>query len=130
VVPLDELPLTRHGKVDVRRLPAPDRRRAGPVEFVPPRTDAEALVADVWSEVLDLEKVGALDDFFTIGGHSLHATRVAARLRAVLDVDVPIRTLFTHTTVTALATALEELLVADVRELSDDEASRRLDPRP
>ncbi|SEG80939.1 amino acid adenylation domain-containing protein [Actinacidiphila yanglinensis] len=95
---LDALPLTPNGKVDRRALPAPGRVRS---RGGPPRTDAERRVAAVFAEVLDLEAVGADDDFFALGGHSLLATRVAARLGAI-----PVRTLFTHPTVSALASAL------------------------
>jgi aryl carrier-like protein len=62
------------------------------------------------------------DDFFAIGGHSLLATRVAARLTATVEVTVPLRMLFTHPTLAALAAAVEELIVADLDQLSDDEA--------
>jgi amino acid adenylation domain-containing protein len=123
-VTLDALPLTVAGKVDVAALPAPDPVSA-PV-FVAPRTDAEELVVSVWAEVLVLEqhRIGALDDFFALGGHSLLATRMVALLRATLDVDVPIRTVFDHPSVAALAGAVEELLVEELSGLPEDEAAR------
>ncbi|MFB4280085.1 amino acid adenylation domain-containing protein [Nonomuraea sp. MTCD27] len=95
--------------------------------YVTPRTDAEALVADVWSDLLGVSRVGAADDFFHLGGHSLLAVRAAARLRATVDVDVPIRTFFTHRTVEEFAAAMEDLLLADLEGLSDEEAIRLLD---
>jgi hypothetical protein len=118
---LDELPLTRHGKVDRRALPYPKiEPEAG---SVPPRTDAEQLVAEVYGEVLGVGEVGALDDFFAIGGHSLLAARVIARIRSITGVDVPIRTMFDGSTVAALAEAVETLLVEELEELSDEEAA-------
>ncbi|MFG6192107.1 amino acid adenylation domain-containing protein [Nonomuraea sp. JJY05] len=119
---LDALPLTRNGKLDRAALPEPD----APVgsDDTPPRTDAEELVADVWAEVLGADKIGAFDDFFALGGHSLLAIRVAARLRALAGVDLPIRTLFDRRTVAALAQAVEEALVAEVAGLSDEQVMR------
>ncbi|GAB1823417.1 amino acid adenylation domain-containing protein [Herbidospora sp. RD11066] len=119
-VSLDALPLTPNGKLDRLALPEPEPQRQR--SFVAPRSDAEALVADVWSEVLGVEGVGVFDDFFELGGHSLLAVRVAARLDGTIGVVVPIRTLFTHSTVEALAQAVEELLLAEFDDLSDEEA--------
>jgi Acyl-CoA synthetases (AMP-forming)/AMP-acid ligases II len=126
-VPLDALPLTVTGKVDLVALPAPGPEPAA--EFVPLRTDAEALVASVWAKVLDLEaeRVGVLDDFFALGGHSLLAARVAALLRNAIDAEVPIRTVFDQPTVAGLATALEKLLIEQLSGLSDAEAAHLLD---
>ncbi len=103
---LDALPLTPSGKIDHGALPVPDERAAPTVEHVEPRTPQEEAVAAVWREVLGRPRVGALDDFFRIGGHSLLATGVTIRLRDALGVDVPVRALFDHSTVAALAAAL------------------------
>ncbi|GII78505.1 hypothetical protein Sru01_34870 [Sphaerisporangium rufum] len=126
VVTLDALPMTPNGKIDRAALPVPRREAAG--GYVAPRTDAESLVTEVWAEVLGLDAVGAEDDFFAIGGHSLHAVRVVSRLRAIVEVDVPIRTLFARPTAASLAAAVEELLVAEMDRLSDEEAERLLGP--
>ncbi|GAA3123836.1 non-ribosomal peptide synthetase [Streptosporangium carneum] len=120
-VRLEGLPLTRSGKIDRAALPAP---AVSTEAKVAPRGDAEELVAEVFGEVLGIGEVGAFDDFFALGGHSLLATRVIARLRAVVEVEVPIRTLFARSTVAGLAASLEELLIAELAELSDDEAAR------
>ncbi|MFC4531516.1 amino acid adenylation domain-containing protein [Sphaerisporangium dianthi] len=124
-VPMDALPLTVTGKVDLTALPAPAPEPA--VEFVRPRTDAETLVARVWAEVLGLEEIGALDDFFALGGHSLLAIRVAALLRNAVDVEVPIRTVFDRPTVAGLADAVESLLIEQLSGLSETEAAHLLD---
>ena len=124
-VSLPALPLTITGKVDVAALPAP-----GPgvgAEFVAPRTDAEALVATVWGELLGVEQVGVHDDFFALGGHSLLATRVAALLRNAIDTEVPIRTLFDHPTVAGLAAAVERLVIEELSSLTEAEAARLLE---
>ncbi|WP_426746468.1 amino acid adenylation domain-containing protein [Myxococcus faecalis] len=108
-IPLESLPRTSHGKLDRRALPAVSRdalarARAEPVA---PRTATEALVARVWGEVLELQRVGVLDDFFDLGGHSLLATRIVSRLSAAAGVELPLRTLFERPTVAALAQALD-----------------------
>ncbi|MFJ5534653.1 non-ribosomal peptide synthase/polyketide synthase [Streptomyces sp. NPDC093261] len=108
-VPMAALPLTVNGKLDRRALPAP-----GPDGFatgadrIAPRTPAERLVAASWADVLDTDEVAAGDDFFALGGDSLLAVRVTARLRAAFGADVSPRLLFTHPTVAALAAALGE----------------------
>ncbi|MBO3751358.1 amino acid adenylation domain-containing protein [Streptosporangiaceae bacterium NEAU-GS5] len=118
-VRLDALPLTRAGKVDRAALPPPDKPAAA--ERVPPRGDAEELVAGIWRDLLGVEP-GAFDDFFALGGHSLMATRVAARLRRAVGVEVPIRTIFERPSVAGLAAAVEELVVAELAEMTDEEA--------
>ncbi|MEU9836511.1 amino acid adenylation domain-containing protein [Streptosporangium sp. NPDC048047] len=104
---LDELPLKSHGKVDRSRLPDPGAD-APAIGFVPPRTPAEETVAAIWADVLELERVGALDDFFDLGGHSLLAMRVVARLRKeVPGRPLTVLELFKHRTVADLARLLE-----------------------
>ncbi|MBO3750527.1 amino acid adenylation domain-containing protein [Streptosporangiaceae bacterium NEAU-GS5] len=126
-VRVDALPLTVGGKVDLAALPAPAPAPA--VVHIAPRGDAEHLVASVWAEVLriDQDTIGALDDFFALGGHSLLATRVTARLRSAIDADVTIRMVFDHPTVEQLAAAVEELLIAELAGLSEEDALRLLD---
>ncbi|MFL6120787.1 non-ribosomal peptide synthetase, partial [Actinophytocola sp.] len=102
-VALDEFPLTPTGKVDRKALPAP---RQDTAERTAPRTPEEHAVAAAWREVLDRPSIGIHENFFEVGGHSLLATRVAVRLRATQGVDVPVRALFDHATVAALAAAL------------------------
>ncbi|MGW0605838.1 amino acid adenylation domain-containing protein [Streptomyces sp. NPDC002640] len=123
---LDALPLTPNGKLDRRALPDPRSLARSRPAYEAPRTEAEELVAEVWQEVLGVERVGVLDDFFDLGGHSLLATRVVARIRATADLAVPLRTLFTHRTVAAFADAVEAALVAELAELSEETAEELL----
>ncbi|MER7756434.1 amino acid adenylation domain-containing protein [Kitasatospora sp. NPDC097643] len=127
---LDALPLNVNGKVDRKALPAPETQPGDEAGYVEPRSDAEVLVAEVWCEVLGLERVGAHDDFFAIGGNSLLAMKVVSRLRDAIDLEVPVRTLFTHPVLARLADAVEALLIADLEELSDDEARDLLGDGP
>ncbi len=108
-VVLDALPLTPNGKVDRAALPAPAHdQRSFETVFVAPRGPFEELVAEVWSAVLGVKRVGALDNFFDLGGHSLLATQVMSRIRDTFGFDVPLRELFANPTVAALSTQIAE----------------------
>ncbi|QSQ15806.1 non-ribosomal peptide synthase/polyketide synthase [Myxococcus landrumensis] len=103
-VVLESLPLTPNGKLDRRALPAPEAGAASTAAgHEPPATPLEELLASIWSEVLRVERVGRHDDFFALGGHSLVATQVVARLRVALGVEVPLRALFEAPTLEGLA---------------------------
>ncbi|MBO3748353.1 amino acid adenylation domain-containing protein [Streptosporangiaceae bacterium NEAU-GS5] len=117
LIVLAQIPLTANGKVDRDALPAPGSqpREGG---YVPVRTPAEALVAEVWAGVLGRERVGASDDFFALGGHSLVAMQVIARLRAATGRTVPIQALFEHPTVAGLAAVVDTLPTGDDDELT------------
>jgi amino acid adenylation domain-containing protein len=116
-VRLDALPLTATGKVDRAALPPP--AAVAEVGAQPPTGDAEQLVASVWSVVLRREHLDRRDDFFALGGHSLSAMRVAARLTALIEVDVPVRLIFAHRTLVAQAAAVEALLIEALDALPD-----------
>ncbi|MFG1811492.1 amino acid adenylation domain-containing protein [Streptomyces sp. NPDC049040] len=127
VVALPALPLTANGKVDTAALPAP--AAADEAVFEEPRTDAEKLVAGIFAELLQAGRVGALDDFFSLGGHSLMAVRAIGRLRAVVGLDIPVRLLFDQPTVEGFARAVEAELLAEIDRLTDDEAAAQLAAR-
>jgi amino acid adenylation domain-containing protein len=112
-VPLDRLPLTRNGKVDRRALPEPEADAAAGADYVAPRTPTEEVLAGVWAGLLGRERVGATDGFFELGGHSLLATRVVSRLREDFGVEVPVRAVFEHPTLGALAAEIDRLLRAE-----------------
>ena len=101
-VMLETLPLTANGKVDRNRLPAPEQRDLGEA-YVGPRTLLEEALCGIWSEVLNVERVGVFDNFFELGGHSLLATQAASRMRTLAGVEVPLRWLFERPTVGELA---------------------------
>ncbi|MGW4327441.1 amino acid adenylation domain-containing protein [Nocardia sp. NPDC004573] len=103
-VVLDALPLNVNGKLDRKALPEPEFEVQA---FRVPSTPIEEIVASVFVEVLGVERVGADDDFFALGGNSLLATQVAARIGAALDARVPVRTIFEASTVAGLATKAE-----------------------
>ncbi|WP_459546692.1 amino acid adenylation domain-containing protein [Nocardia sp. X0981] len=102
IMVLDRVPLTPVGKLDRRALPEPVF--AGAAVFREPETPVERTIAEVFAEVLGVGSVGADDSFFALGGDSLVATRVAARLGTALDTEVPVRWLFETPRVSQLAT--------------------------
>ncbi|MHC9297516.1 amino acid adenylation domain-containing protein, partial [Mycobacterium sp. LTG2003] len=104
VVVLTEFPLTSSGKIDRRALPEPTFAASS---FRAPQTDTEKIVAEVFTEVLGLGRAGLDDDFFALGGDSLIAIRVSARLQAALGRHVPVRYLFDAPTIGGLADHLE-----------------------
>ncbi|MFJ1552038.1 condensation domain-containing protein, partial [Streptomyces sp. NPDC088246] len=107
-VELAALPLTPNGKIDRAALPTPEAVRQGMAGFVAPTSVTEELLADVWSTVLGVDQVGAVDDFFELGGHSLLATQVVSRIRDVFAAEVPLAALFDRPTVRELAALIDE----------------------
>ncbi|MBG9744209.1 non-ribosomal peptide synthetase, partial [Paenibacillus alvei] len=107
VVQLEELPLTSNGKIDRKALPEPEGTLQTGTEYAAPRTTTEAKLAQLWQEVLGLERVGIRDNFFDIGGHSLRAMTLVSRIHQTLEAEVPLRQLFLSPTIEGLAAALE-----------------------
>ena len=108
-VRLESLPLTANGKLDRKALPAPDREAYAMSGYEGPVGETETTVAGIWAELLQLEQVGRRDNFFQLGGHSLLATQVIARLRNVLQVEIPLQALFENRTLASLAAAIEKM---------------------
>ncbi|MEV4380195.1 amino acid adenylation domain-containing protein [Streptosporangium sp. NPDC049644] len=106
-VMLDALPRTARGKIDRAALPAPGHHRPELDEaYTAPRDPAERALAEIWCEVLGVDRVGVHDDVFDLGCDSLLLIRALARIRARLGADVPVRSAFEHPTVAALAATL------------------------
>jgi hypothetical protein len=100
---LDALPMTPNGKVDRRALPAPDGTRAAGEGFVAPRAGLESTLADIWRDVLRVDRVGVHDNFFDLGGHSLLLTQVHQKVRERVDQNTPMMVLFRFPTIRSLA---------------------------
>ncbi|WP_062053012.1 hybrid non-ribosomal peptide synthetase/type I polyketide synthase [Aquimarina longa] len=101
-VKLDEIPLTSNGKLDKKALPDPDRSELSVREYVAPRNETEEQLVVIWQELLGVQQVGVYDNFFELGGHSLLATRLVSMIRKELCIEISIREVFTHTTISAL----------------------------
>ena len=98
---LDRLPLTLHGKLDRNALPAPDHLQSDGV-FTAPRTDAEKLLAQIWSDVLGVERVGVHDNFFDLGGDSILSIQIVAKAQEQ-GLNLSIQLLFQNPTISDLA---------------------------
>jgi len=133
---LEALPLSPHGKVDRKALPAPAIDPAGAVGgrsggYAAPSDLVEEIVAGIWSEVLGRDRIGAHDDFFALGGHSLLATQVVSRVHAALGVELPLRRLFEAPTVASLARAIRVIqAVEEVRPAAPLVPTPRLGEAP
>ncbi|MBZ4422890.1 amino acid adenylation domain-containing protein [Myxococcus sp. RHSTA-1-4] len=128
---LEALPLTPSGKVDRRSL----RARAAPTgnaaaEYVAPATPEELALAGIWSELLGRPRIGARDDFFALGGHSLMAARIVSRVREALGVELPLTAVFEAPTLAGMADVVSRL-AGSMKELAGApiaRVSRELDP--
>jgi amino acid adenylation domain-containing protein len=108
---LETLPLTPNGKLDRQALPDPGQARlTDTADFVPPRNPVEAALVEIWSDLLGDRRIGAHDDFFERGGHSLMAIRLLARVRRTFDVEVPLEDFLTNPTIAQLARTLARVL--------------------
>jgi acyl carrier protein len=111
---LDALPVAVTGKVDRRALPDPTGHRLESGEdFVPPRTPLEEMMAEIWAEVLKIDRVGIHDNFWDLGGHSLLATKALARVNEAFGVELPLQALFKSPTIAGFTAAIGEILLAE-----------------
>ncbi|MEM9271688.1 MAG: amino acid adenylation domain-containing protein [Cyanobacteria bacterium P01_F01_bin.143] len=104
---ITNIPLAPSGKVDRKALPEPNISRTE-TEFVLPRNATEKTIVDIYGEILKQDKISINDNFFEIGGHSLIATRVISQIRQIFKVELPLRTLFEHPTIVALAQEIQK----------------------
>jgi acyl-coenzyme A synthetase/AMP-(fatty) acid ligase/acyl carrier protein len=116
---LDALPLTVQGKIDLDLLPVPEP--AAPAEFEPPRSPTEMVIAQIWAEVLGVQRVGLRDNFFALGGHSMRAVAATSRLRAAFDCPIQVRHLFENPTARQLSAEVERQLTEQISAMSDEE---------
>jgi hypothetical protein len=134
---LETLPLTANGKVDHQALPAPDGDRPALTNsYVAPQNALETLLTNLWAKILGLERVGVNDSFFDLGGQSLLATQLLARINELLNIQVPLKTLFAKPAVADFCAALlfeagpgaertAELLLA-ISNMPEEDATRLL----
>ena len=126
-VSLAALPMTSSGKIDKDALPEPsDDNSLEQNQFRAPTTPTETRLAAIVAEVLNTPEIGADDNFFLIGGHSLLGTQVVIRAREAFGVELTLWHLFEAQTVANLAATIEQLLLAKLEAMSDEEAQRLL----
>ncbi|HEY0640976.1 MAG TPA: amino acid adenylation domain-containing protein [Pseudonocardiaceae bacterium] len=119
-VTLDRLPLTPNGKVDRKALPAPEPVTVMGLDHEPPFGDCEEILAEVWIDVLGLSRVDRRDNFFALGGHSLQATRMLARVRDQFEIELPVRAVFEAPTLAGLAARIEKTLLAELELVGEN----------
>ncbi|PSF28880.1 non-ribosomal peptide synthetase, partial [Aphanothece hegewaldii CCALA 016] len=142
---LDAFPLTPNGKIDLAEIRFAARNALPKTDLlnndlsIAPRNSTEQLIADIWTDILKLEKVGIYDNFFELGGHSLLATQIMSRVREEFKIEIPLRTLFETPTIIGLAEfiinqqleqvddELLESLLTEINDLSDEEIQKLLD---
>jgi amino acid adenylation domain-containing protein len=105
---LDQLPLTPNRKVDRNALPNPEELAVKPELMNEPRTPIQTALAAIWHDVLNPNRLSIYDNFFNLGGHSLHATQVMSRINSCFHIDLPLRRLFEAPTIASLARCIEE----------------------
>jgi amino acid adenylation domain-containing protein/non-ribosomal peptide synthase protein (TIGR01720 family) len=137
-VMLDEMPLSANGKLDRKRLPAPNLGEQISKQYVAPRNETEQILAEIWQDVLGIEQVGITDDFFDLGGHSLVAIQIRSRIQICFDLDFPVKNIFEKSTIEVLANEVVRLqinqhdknlldeLLKELDQLSDEDAKQLL----
>jgi natural product biosynthesis luciferase-like monooxygenase protein len=110
IVLMTQFPQTPNKKIDRNALPAvePDLTK-NESDFEPPATEVEKSLAELWKELLEVQNIGRQDNFFESGGHSLLAMQLVVRVRTRFGVDLPLKNLFEHPTIAALAEAIDAL---------------------
>ncbi|MGF1739614.1 amino acid adenylation domain-containing protein [Vibrio profundum] len=109
---LDQIPVSANGKVDRKKLPEPDQGMTGH-EHAEPQGEVERELSSIWCEVLQLEKVSRYDDFFSLGGDSLLAMKVATRIQKGLDIDMTVKSIFDHRRFDRLAAEIEQQIQSE-----------------
>jgi acyl carrier protein len=117
---LQRMPLTPSGKIDRKALLAHEDLLSGRTQaYVAPGNPVQQTMAELWSELLNVEKVGIHDDFFEAGGHSLLATRLVSHIRRAFDVEIPLRSLFESPTISQISELVQSIKWASGRIESD-----------
>lgn len=122
IVFIEKFPLTSNGKLDREALPPPEFAHRESSRG--PRTPHEEILAGLFAEILEVQRVSIDDNFFDLGGHSLLATQLISRIRSALGVDVPIGAVFDAPSVAGMAEIVEAIILEQVEGMSEQEASR------
>ncbi len=120
---IDEIPLTSNGKLDKKALPKPTDFMERITEYVPPQTDTEKKLVDIWKKELGLEKLGIMDSFFTVGGDSIKSLRLLNAINKTFDVDLKLAHLYQNETIKGFAPVIEQHKNVDSTVQYKDELS-------
>lgn len=124
-VRMEALPVTANGKVDRAALPVPcDDNRLGEDNFVAPSGPVQERLAVILASLLHVERIGANDNFFLLGGHSLLGTQLIARVSETFGIELPLLQLFDHPTLAEMSDAIETLILTKLETASADDAHR------
>ncbi|MBD2813655.1 amino acid adenylation domain-containing protein [Xenorhabdus sp. Flor] len=115
-IPLERMPLTLNNKVDKKALPIPNEDDLRRQNYVAPRNEIEIKIGQLWKHLLNVSQVGIYDNFFTLGGHSLQATRLISSIRNELEIEVPLRSVFEHPTLEQLSQVITIHLIKEKRK--------------
>lgn len=127
LIHLIEIPLTVNGKVNTKLLPKPNEENQEESEtFVQASGPVEEHVTKIWSSFFPNNKIGANDDFFKLGGTSLSAMEVSLQICNDFEIDLPLQMIFRHSTISSISTQIEEIIMREIDDLTDDEAEIEL----
>jgi amino acid adenylation domain-containing protein len=118
---VDTLPLLPNGKLDRAALGKLKALGGQPAGIIAPRSDAEAALAPIWQELLNLDQIGMTDNFFGLGGHSLLATRLVSRIRDAIGIELPLPDVFLHPTIAEQALIIEAKLLGEIESMSEEQ---------
>lgn len=119
---LESIPLTANGKVDRKRLAQLANDLGKKTEFVAPRNDTGARIAEIWQELLGVETIGVHDDFFELGGNSMIASRLIVRIQDIFEVELPFSKLFEAANVADLSELVTAEVLAEIEAMAEEEA--------
>jgi acyl carrier protein len=121
---VDALPLLPNGKLDRTSLGKLKPLAGQSTGTVAPRSDAEAALAPIWKELLNLDQIGMTDNFFGLGGHSLLATRLVSRIRDTIGIELPLPDIFLHPTIAEQALIIEAKLLGEIESMSEEQVKQ------
>ncbi|MDQ3192183.1 MAG: amino acid adenylation domain-containing protein [Bacteroidota bacterium] len=124
IVKMEHIPLTQNGKVNRKELPAPSAILSKSKDFEKAEGKLEEQMLEIWKEVLSLQQISVIDNFFEIGGHSLRGTILVSQIQRKLKVDVPLRAIFNYPTIRTLSTFIEGQGVSDIKRIEAAEPAR------
>ncbi|RAL25792.1 non-ribosomal peptide synthetase [Thermoflavimicrobium daqui] len=116
ILEMDQLPLTTNGKVDRKALPLPNESKHQ-VVYVPPTTEMEKQLVEIWQHVLGIDRVGITDHFFHIGGHSLKIIQLVSMIHQKLQIELPVRAIFEYPSIQELTSYLAEREKTDFQSI-------------